>query len=114
MIPAPPPVSVATVVKFNLLMDEGGDFDAAAALLNDDKFEFITPKKSFMTKSDWLQGFPDVHKESPIFEPPAPGSHPLQVLRAGKKKLGPLTISLVETYELDEDGKIEKISVARA
>ncbi|KAL3932761.1 MAG: hypothetical protein SGBAC_010702 [Bacillariaceae sp.] len=112
MVPAPPPVSVATVAKFNLLMDEASDFDAAASLLNDE-FEFLTPKKNFHSKADWLEGFPDVHKDSPIFEAPILGANPQQVLRRGKKKLGPLTVSLVETYELNEDGKIEKISVSR-
>ena len=104
---------LTTVSKFLLLLDGQKDYNAAALLL-DDKFEFITPKKSFKTKADWLEGFPALHKDQPIFEEPRPGAHSHQVLRNGKKKLGPINVSLVESYEVNEDGLIERLSVDRA
>ena len=105
--------SLQTVSNFVNLLDGQMQYQAASNLLVDD-FKFLTPRDSFHSRSDWLKGFPKVHKDAPIFEDPVPGSHDNQVLRNGKKKLGFLTINLVETYELNDDGKITQISAARA
>ena len=104
---------LATVTKFLLLLDAQKDYRAAALLLADD-FEFITPKKSFKNKADWLEGFPAIHKDAPIFEEPRPGAHTHQVLRNGKKKFGIINVSLVESYEVNQEGLIERLSVVRA
>jgi hypothetical protein len=102
------------VLKFILLLDKEKDYAAAASLLVDDDFEFITPKHSFHSKSDWLERFPGVHADSPVFENPILGAHDNQILRKGKKKVGFLTLSMVETYDINEEGKITRISAAKA
>ncbi|CAJ1961811.1 unnamed protein product [Cylindrotheca closterium] len=104
---------LAIVTKFLLLLDGQKDYNAAALFL-DDNFEFVSPKKNFKTKADWIEGFPVLHKDPPIFELPKPGSHSHQVLRNGKKKFGPINVSLVESYEISKEGKIERLSVNRA
>jgi hypothetical protein len=102
------------VLKFVLLLDKEKDYAAAASLLADDDFEFDTPKDCFHSKNDWLERFPGVHAGAPVFEPPILGAEDNQILRKGKKKLGFLTLSMVETYDVNEEGKITRISAAKA
>ncbi|KAL3939722.1 MAG: hypothetical protein SGBAC_005614 [Bacillariaceae sp.] len=105
---------LAIVTKFLLLLDGQKDYNAAAMLL-DDHFEFVSPKKSFKSKADWIEGFPAFHKDPPIFDlPRLSEAHSHQVLRNGKKKFGPIKVSLVESYEVNQEGKIERLSVSRA
>jgi hypothetical protein len=107
------PSSLEIVSNFIILLDEQKQYQAAANFLVDD-FQFITPRDSFCGKSDWMQGFPERHKDAPIFDDPIPGANGKQVLRKGKKKIALMTFHLVETYELNDEGKIVKISAARA
>lgn len=105
--------ALGIVSKFVVLLDKEKDYSAAASLLVDD-FEFITPRHCFHGKDDWLENFPLVHADSPIFEKPIPGAQGNEILRKGKKKMGFLTLSMVETYQLNEAGKIKSITAARA
>jgi hypothetical protein len=115
-LPLPLPLSLSSSVEivshFNTLVDGEQNYLDAADLLDDEDFEFLSPKANFRGKNDWLQRFPKFHKDAPIFEDPMPGKHVKQVTRKGKKKISFLTIHLMETYELNDQGKIVNISAA--
>ena len=101
------------VDDFLQLLDGEKKYDEASKFLADD-FSFTSPKVSFKTKEEWIKGFPEFHKNPPIFEAAQPGAHDKQVTRKGKKKISLITLSLLEKYELNEDGKIVSISAGRA
>jgi hypothetical protein len=108
-----PPSSLEIVSNFLTLLDEQKNYEEAAEFLVDD-FQFLTPKDKFNSKNDWLQNFPKSHKDAPTFEDPIPGGNDKQVLRKGKKKVALMTFNMLETYELNDEGKIIKMTAARA
>jgi len=87
-------------------------YDEAATLLTDD-IEFRTPRASFFSKTEWLQDFPSFQQrnKTPTFEEPVPGDKPFQVTRRGKVKVAMMNIKLIETYDVNAEGKIERVSV---
>jgi hypothetical protein len=101
------------IVSDFLTLLEQNKYEEAANFVVDD-FEFVSPKSSFHSKSEWVQGFPKIHKDGPIFEDPIPGANDKQVLRKGKKKVALMTFNMMETFELNDEGKIVKISAAKA
>jgi hypothetical protein len=101
------------VNEFLQVLDGEKKYDEASEFLVDD-FKFTSPKVSFKNKEEWMKGFPEFHKDPPIFEAAQPGAHDKQVTRKGKKKIMMITLSLLEKYELDEDGKIVSISAGKA
>jgi hypothetical protein len=101
------------VNEFLQVLDGEKKYDEASKFLVDD-FQFISPKVSFKNKEEWIKGFPEFHKNPPIFEAAQPGAHDKQATRKGKKKILLVTLSLIEKYELNEDGKIVSISAGRA
>jgi hypothetical protein len=105
--------SLEIVSNFLTLLDGQKKYEEAGAFLVDD-FQFLTPKDKFHSKSDWLQNFPKSHKDAPTFEDPMPGGNNKQVLQKGKKKVALMTFHMMETYELNDDGKIVKITAAKA
>jgi hypothetical protein len=108
-----PPSSLEIVSNFCKLLEEQ-KYEEAAVFLVDD-FQFLTLKQKFDSKSDWLQNFPEAHKKAPTFEDPIPGGNDKQVLRKGNMQVGSISFDMTETYELNDEGKIIKISgVSRA
>jgi hypothetical protein len=101
------------VDEFLQILDGEKKYDEASKFLADD-FSFTSPKVSFKNKEEWIKGFPEFHKNPPIFEAAQAGVHDKQVTRKGKKKISLITLSLLEKYELNEDGKIVSISAGRA
>jgi hypothetical protein len=104
--------SLDVVSKFTTLLDQDKKYQEAADFLEKERFQFTSPKANFNGTKDWLHRFPKVHKNAPTFSELKPGAHANQVIRDGTKKVGFLTIHLRETYELNEDGKIVRISAA--
>jgi hypothetical protein len=100
------------VDEFLQILDGEKKYDEASEFLADD-FTFTSPKVSFKNKEGWIKGFPEFHKNPPVFEAAKPGAHDKQVTRKGKKKISLITLNLIETYELNEDGKIVSISAGR-
>jgi hypothetical protein len=107
-------ISLEIVTNFLTLLDEEHKYEEAANFLDDDAFKFVSPKASFNTKADWLQRFPNFHKDPPTFDSPEPGAHDKQVTRKGKRKISLFTVNLLETYELNDEGKIVRISASKA
>jgi len=100
-----------TVQSFLDALEAQQDYAAAGAFLADD-FKMTTPKFSFSTKQEWMDKFPSVHKDGPVFgdlEVNAAG----KIGRKGKKKVALINLSLYESYHLTDDGMIESITVAR-
>jgi hypothetical protein len=104
--------SLEIVSKFTDLLDKNKSYEEAADFLDDGHFKFLSPKANFSDKRDWIKRFPNFHKNAPVFEDPLPGAHDKQVIRYGKKKLPLFTIDVTETYELNDESKIVKISAA--
>jgi hypothetical protein len=107
------PPALEIVNEFLQVLDGEKKYEEASKYLVDD-FKFTSPKASFKSKEEWIEKFPAFHKNPPIFEAAQPGAHDKQVTRKGKKKISLITLSLVEKYELNEDGKIVSISAGRA
>jgi hypothetical protein len=106
--------SLEIVSNFITLLDDEQKYQEAAKLLDDFDFKFLLPQAKFHDKSDWVRRFPKFHKDPPIFENLMPGENDKQVVRKGEKKIALFTIHLIETYELNDQGKIVKISAAMA
>jgi hypothetical protein len=101
------------VREFTNLLDNEKKYDEAASFLDDD-FKFVSPKAKFDGKDDWLQRFPKFHKNAPSFEEVVQGTNENEVTRKGKKKIGMMNINMMETFEVNDHGKIVKISAAMA
>ena len=104
--------SIDVVKQFTRHLDVDHDYEKAANLLDDELFEFRSPRESFGSKEDWKNRFPKFHKQAPQFDEVMPGAHDKQVIRNGTKKVALMTIKMSETYELNDEGKIVKISAA--
>jgi hypothetical protein len=107
-----PVSSLQIVSKFIDSLNRNKSYQEEADFLDDDHFKFVSPKANFSGKQDWMKRFPNFHKNAPVFEDPVPGAHDKQVTRYGKKELPLFTLHLTETYELNDEGKIVKISAA--
>ena len=110
-----PEQNIDIVKHFLELLDDQKNYDEAAKLLEDD-FSMTSPKENFKTKSDWRKRFPETHKSAPVFQEPnavedANGNQ--VVTRKGCKKIGFVNVNLVETYQVNQNGKIQSITVAR-
>jgi hypothetical protein len=101
------------VREFTNLLDNKKKYQEAASFLDDD-FKFISPKAKFDGKDDWLQRFPKFHKDAPTFEEVVQGTNENEVTRKGKKKIAMMNINMMETYNVNDDGKMVKISAAIA
>lgn len=60
-----------------------------------------------------MESFPSLQKKLPDFENPIPGTNGNQVLRKGKKKIGFVTVNVIETFELNDEGMIPKITAPK-
>jgi hypothetical protein len=103
--------SMEIVQKFDALCLEG-KYEEASAMLTDD-FHFTNPRVT-LDKAKWLKEFPALHADRPTFEEFQPGANDNQITRKGKKKVMMMNISMMETWELTEDGKIKSIVGAKA
>jgi len=90
-------------------------FDDAYNLL-DDSFTMKTPKKNCDSKEQWMTEFvPEAKKGSqPSFEAFEPGDHDKQARRKGSKKVAIVTMSVLQTFDFTDDGKIKSIVLAKA
>jgi hypothetical protein len=104
--------SLKIVSNFLNVLDNQKKYNEASSFLDDNYFKFHSPKANLGDKNDWLQRFPEFHKDPPTFEEPVSGAHDNQVTRKGKNKLAMMTFWLVETYELNDKGKIVQISAS--
>lgn len=107
--------AINTVNDFLLAVDVRQDYKVAANWLADD-FTMVSPMESFRDKDDWLRRFPDMQKrKKPSFDEPIEDSkNQSQIFRYGKVKIGMLTLTIRETYKIDDAGRITKISVSKA
>ena len=100
-----------TVRIFDSLVSSG-KFQEASIHLTDD-FEWIAPNKK-LDKVGWLGTASKTKcKDLPVYGDFEHGSNKLQVTRKGTKRILMMTVSLIQTLELTEDGKIRQISVAK-
>ena len=106
--------AVAIVADFANLLQEG-NLDAASHFF-DDSFVVSSPSEptpSSINKEEWLKMY-RANKKRPTYEAPEAGQHEKQVTRKGKMKAGPMmTVNLVQTFELNDDGKIVKIDMSK-
>eukprot|EP00545_Synedropsis_sp_CCMP1620_P002357 CAMPEP_0119028258 /NCGR_PEP_ID=MMETSP1176-20130426/38574_1 /TAXON_ID=265551 /ORGANISM="Synedropsis recta cf, Strain CCMP1620" /LENGTH=108 /DNA_ID=CAMNT_0006984351 /DNA_START=11 /DNA_END=334 /DNA_ORIENTATION=+ len=102
--------NLETGKNFIALLDGNKNYAGAAELLAED-FRFVSPKFNAANKNDWLTGFPEMHKDAPIFEGLVVGANDKNTLtRKGTKKVGFINFSLVEIIEFNEEGKIQSIT----
>ena len=97
--------------KFDGLLTEG-KFEEACELLTDD-FVFSNPR-THIDKGNFVKDFPAMHKDAPTFEDFQEGANDLQITRKGKKRIAMMNISMKETWEFTNDGKIKSIVGAKA
>ena len=97
--------------QFSSLVDEGKYQQAAADCLADDVY-FSSPKFTYKSKSEWLNKFPTFHKKNIGGNNSGPTFGALEAvsdkifIRRGKAKLFGFNISVKETIEINEEGKI--------
>lgn len=103
------PTNMEIAKAFDTLCN-GGNFQEAADMLAED-FVFSNPMWS-KNKEQWVQEFPKLIQGKPSFEEFQESAG--VVSRKGKKKLGMMTFSMIETWEITLDGKIKSIAGARA
>ena len=102
------PSNIEIAKTFDALCDTG-KFQEAADMLTED-FTFSNPMWS-KNKEQWIQEFPTLSKDKPTFEEFQETNG--VVSRRGKKKMGILNLSMIETWDIREDGKIKSITGAR-
>jgi hypothetical protein len=103
-----------TVKKFAAL-ETSDKFEEAAELFADD-LKFSSPRVNFDSKEAWLEGFPARKKAGfPEFgEPEVVGDQENQIKRKGKAKLGFISFSVVQVIEINDDGKIQKMTITKS
>jgi predicted SnoaL-like aldol condensation-catalyzing enzyme len=104
---------VEIVREFTNLLDNEKNYQEAASFL-DDNFKFVSPMAKFDGKTDFLQRFPKFHKIAPSFDEVVVGKTEKEATRNGKKKIAMMTMKMKQTFEVNDAGKIVKISVAMA
>jgi hypothetical protein len=96
------------VQSFFLLLEEG-KYEEAADLLAEEVY-FSSPKFTYKSKAEWRKGFPSFHRKSskngPAFDPLVAGKGDMEYSRHGKAKIMGISITVVETIRVDDDGKI--------
>ena len=106
------PSIVEVAEEFTRLVDEGKYQDGAELLAED--VHFASPKFTYKSRAEWLEKFPDFHKKNPpTFEPFVPGAHEKQIVRKGKAKFMGIGITVTETMEFTDDGKIQSAITKR-
>ena len=104
--------NLETAKSFITRLDVEKQYTNAAELLAVD-FSFVSPKYNCKSRDQWIETFPEFHKNAPTFEEPV-----LQedgtVTRAGVVKFGFLNFSLLETFDFDDEGNIQSITAKRA
>ena len=109
-------MSLEIVNQFDILLEEG-KYEEAAEALADDVY-FSSPKFTYKSRSEWLDKFPAFHQKNangagPKFAPPEAVSDKIYV-RRGKAKIMGFQISVKETIELNDEGKIVKSVMQKA
>lgn len=93
------------VKKFDSLCRKG-NYEEAAEMLTDD-FCFTRPMTK-LDKARWLKDFPSL--ALPTYGEFEQGATETQITRKGTKKVLIMKVSMMETWELTEDGKIKSIT----
>ena len=99
-----------TAQAFSSLMS-AGRFQEASHYLTDD-FTWKGPMKR-LDKAAWLKTLQTTKIDAPNFGPFQLSDDNLKASRKVSKKMMMMTINLVQTLEMTEDGKIRHISVTR-
>jgi hypothetical protein len=94
---------------FDALFDNG-ELEQASDMLTED-FAFSNPMWT-KTKEQWKQEFAKLRNDKTTFEECQEVDG--VVCRKGKKKLGLMNISLIERWNITEDGMIKGIASERA
>jgi hypothetical protein len=109
--------ALQTLYAFLSLMEVQNKVEASEFLSDD--LKWTTPSSTFNGKRDWLDNFREADRKPPIFDdPPVLNSEDngsTIITRKGKKKkVGYITINILKTVEVNQEGKICKLEVARA
>ena len=106
-----------TIHRFTNLLDEGKYEEAAEDCLAEDAF-FSSPKFTYKSRTEWLDKFPSFHKKTakgngPIFQPLEALTDKVYV-RRGKANILGFSISVKETIQVNDDGKIVSSKMQKA
>lgn len=105
--------------NFQSLIDEGKYQEAAADCLADDVY-FASPKFAYKSKEEWLKKFPTFHQKTVQGDDSGPQFGPLEqvgdktFVRHGKAKVFGFSISVKETIEINDEGKIARSVMQKA
>jgi ketosteroid isomerase-like protein len=108
--------NIATAQSFLDCMDRN-DVDGAAALLTDDGTFLFTAMNRKATKAEWKDLFLQNKKNAPTYQ------HGLTVVadsngrlieRKGSKKISFLKVSVIQTLEFNDEGRIQSIDIQKA